>query len=250
MKHCRACDVDVATPAVLCPLCGTPLAGLADADCAAVYPPAGSRKEYNFVKRLLLLLSVVGAAVCIVVNLLVMPSFWWWTIVVTALVYAWAVVPHAMRRGGNAAGKVLMQVVAGSALAVLVDFETGYRGWGVSFVVPAFICAGIVAVVVLVMCNRTNWAGYVLYQAVLAVFGLAMPVLYFTGLAHSLVGAVVPLIAALLEKRSGATPAADGTAVASRAELWMAVAVIAAVIGAICMRVVFYELGASVFMLY
>ena len=47
-----------------------------------------------------------------------------------------------------------------------------------------------------------------------------------------------------------ATPAADGTAVASRAELWMAVAVIAAVIGAICMRVVFYELGASVFMLY
>ena len=142
MKHCRACDVDVATPAVLCPLCGTPLAGLADADCAAVYPPAGSRKEYNFVKRLLLLLSVVGAAVCIVVNLLVMPSFWWWTIVVTALVYAWAVVPHAMRRGGNAAGKVLMQVVAGSALAVLVDFETGYRGWGVSFVVPAFICAG------------------------------------------------------------------------------------------------------------
>ncbi|MFR3220786.1 MAG: DUF6320 domain-containing protein [Ruthenibacterium lactatiformans] len=196
MKHCRACDVDVATPAVLCPLCGTPLAGLADADCAAVYPPAGSRKEYNFVKRLLLLLSVVGAAVCIVVNLLVMPSFWWWTIVVTALVYAWAVVPHAMRRGGNAAGKVLMQVVAGSALAVLVDFETGYRGWGV-FVVPAFICAGIVAVVVLVMCNRTNWAGYVLYQAVLAVFGLTMPVLYFTGLAHSLVGAVVPSILAV-----------------------------------------------------
>ena len=59
-----------------------------------------------------------------------------------------------------------------------------------------------------------------------------------------------PTMPALLEKRSGATPAADGTAVASRAELWMAVAVIAAVIGAICMRVVFYELGASVFMLY
>ena len=31
----------------------------------------------------------------------------------------------------------------------------------------------------------------------LAVFGLAMPVLYFTGLAHSLVGAVVPSILAV-----------------------------------------------------
>lgn len=99
-----------------------------------------------------------------------MPSFWWWTIVVTALVYAWAVVPHAMRRGGNAAGKVLMQVVAGSALAVLVDFETGYRGWGVSFVVPAFICAGIVR---WWCCDVQphQLGGLVLYQAVLAVFG-------------------------------------------------------------------------------
>ena len=38
MKHCRACDVDVATPAVLCPLCGTPLAGLAHSLVGAVVP--------------------------------------------------------------------------------------------------------------------------------------------------------------------------------------------------------------------
>lgn len=64
-------------------------------------------------------------------------------------------------------------------------------------------------------------------------------------------GAVVPLVAALLERRGGAAVSAQGAAAAaSRVELWMAVAVAAAVIGAICMRVVFYELGASVFMLY
>ncbi|MFQ9681767.1 MAG: hypothetical protein ACLRZH_18235 [Ruthenibacterium lactatiformans] len=66
MKHCRACDVDVATPAVLCPLCGTPLAELADADCAAVYPPAGSRKEYNLLSACCCC-SPRRAAVCIVV---------------------------------------------------------------------------------------------------------------------------------------------------------------------------------------
>ena len=64
-------------------------------------------------------------------------------------------------------------------------------------------------------------------------------------------GAVVPLVAALLERRGTAAVSAEGAAAAtSRIELWMAVAVVAAVIGAICMRVVFYELGASVFMLY
>ena len=39
--------------------------------------------------------------------------------------------------------------------------------------------------------------GVLAAMALLAVFGLAMPVLYFTGLAHSLVGAVVPSILAV-----------------------------------------------------
>lgn len=170
-----------------------PWPGWPDADCAAVYPPAGSRKEYNFVKRLLLLLSVVGAAVCIVVNLLVMPSFWWWTIVVTALVYAWAVVPHAMRRGGNAAGKcscrwwraarwpclwTLKQATGAGAFrrGARVHLR-GHRGGGGAGDVQPHQLGGVCAV--------SGGAGGV---------WLAMPVLYFTGLAHSLVGAVVPSI--------------------------------------------------------
>lgn len=65
MKHCRACDVDVATPAVLCPLCGTPLAGAGRTRTARRYiRRRAAGKEYNFVKRLLLLLSVVGAWRC------------------------------------------------------------------------------------------------------------------------------------------------------------------------------------------
>ncbi len=63
-------------------------------------------------------------------------------------------------------------------------------------------------------------------------------------------GAVVPLVATLLEARNAGKPGAEGAVAASKMELWMAVAVVAAVIGALCMRVVFYELGASVFMIY
>lgn len=198
MKHCDACRVDVATPAALCPLCGGPLHKTLNAPQVSAYPAFTGKAGYHFAKRLLILLSVIACAVCIAVNLILMPSFWWWTIAVTVVLYTWAVVSHAMRRGGNAGGKVLMQVVCAIALALLVDFETGYRGWSVSYVLPVILCAGIVAVIVLILCNRTSWVVYVLYQMILALFGFVPLVLYFTGVAGNFIFALVPSFLALV----------------------------------------------------
>lgn len=196
MKHCNSCKIDISTPAVCCPLCGAPLEGTVSDDMR-VYPPTATLKTRGFIRKLLLLLSFLCTLSCFAINLFVTPTFWWWTIVASALCYAWIVIPHAMRRGGNSAGKVLMQVVAGSLLTFVVDFEIGYEGWAVSYAIPALICTGIIAVVVLVLINRTNWAGYVLYQVVLALFGLAMPILYFAGFAQNAVCAFTPSIFAL-----------------------------------------------------
>ena len=52
------------------------------------------------------------------------------------------------------------------------------------------------------------------------------------------VGGVLPLVAAFMGKKS------------SNWKLWGTVAVVCALVGAICLRVVFYELGLSVFMFY
>ena len=52
------------------------------------------------------------------------------------------------------------------------------------------------------------------------------------------VGAIVPLAAAFLGRRTG------------NWKLWVPVAIAAALVGAVCMRVVFYNLGLSVFMFY
>ena len=68
-----------------------------------------------------------------------------------------------------------------------------------------------------------------------ATVGAQAPLLWLGAVA---VGAVVPLAAAFLGRRSG------------NWRLWAPVAIIAALIGAVCMRVAFYNLGLSVFMFY
>ena len=56
-----------------------------------------------------------------------------------------------------------------------------------------------------------------------------------------IIGAVLPVVAAFLGKKKGD---------AANWKIWGSVAVVAAVIGAVCLRVVFYELGFSMFMFY
>lgn len=192
MKHCRACNVDVCTPTDQCPLCGGPLEGYADPNSRPAYPPQTEAKNYHFVRRLLLFLTAVICVACTIVNLLCAPTHWWWPYVITAFGYLWLSVPHMARRGGNGGGKTLMQVVCLSALTSLLDFEIGWRGWSVDFAFPVISCGGILTVIALILSNRTNWAGYVLYQVVLAVFGFVPAVLYAAGIMHFLPGAVVP----------------------------------------------------------
>ena len=68
-----------------------------------------------------------------------------------------------------------------------------------------------------------------------ATVGAQAPLLWIGAVA---VGALVPFAAAVLGKRT------------KNWKLWVPVAIIAALVGAVCMRVVFYNLGLSVFMLY
>ena len=68
-----------------------------------------------------------------------------------------------------------------------------------------------------------------------ATVGAQAPLVWLGAVA---VGAIVPLAAAFMGKRSG------------NWRLWAPVAIIAALAGAVCMRVAFYNLGLSVFMFY
>lgn len=191
MKYCKACGAAIATPAGRCPLCGGALEG-DGAGCAPAYPPQRDAKGYHFVRRLLGFCSALACVVCAAANWLFTPGVWWCLYVVTALGYLWLSVPHMARRGGNGGGKALMQVVCLSALAVLLDLEIGWQGWSVDFVLPVICCGGIAAVLVMILANRTNWAGYVLYQLVLTVIGFVPAVLYAAGLARFLPGALAP----------------------------------------------------------
>lgn len=178
-----------------CPLCGTPLdeyAGDAPRCPQNIYPNISILPhQYNFIMRLLFALTLVGCAMSVLVNFLAMPGFMWSLIVVACAIYAWITIPPLLRKGVNFATRVVAQVVFTSLLVVVLDMIIGYRGWSVSYVIPSLLCAGTLAIGLMAVFNRTNWAEYVLAQVLIAIFGFVPLILYFLNISQNLIMVLV-----------------------------------------------------------
>lgn len=142
---------------------------------------------YSLVLRIMLFASLLGSGVSILINLLVTPGSMWSLIVVAVVVYCWATIPPLLRKGVNFAKQTVLMVSLTSLLVVGLDMLTGYQGWSVTYVVPGLLTSGTVAIALMVLFNRTNWAQYVMYQLLMGIFGFIPLILYFAGASHNLI---------------------------------------------------------------
>lgn len=195
MEACNACHVHVEGSEGFCPLCGTDLvAGGAPTRPVVrnLYPDLSQRAaQYNLTLRLLLFVSLLGCGVSVLVNLLAMPGFWWCLIVLAFVAYCWLAIPPLLRKGVNFAKQTVFLVALTALLVVALDAIIGWHGWSVDFVLPGLLSAGILAILAMVVFNRTNWAQYALYQVIMGVFGFIPLLLYLLNIANNLVMVLV-----------------------------------------------------------
>lgn len=194
MKKCSSCNVFVNEDTLLCPLCVKSLEEENHSlDHEKIYPELDTLlTSYKFIKRLLLFISILAGGSSIVINLALNPSVLWSLIVISGIFYFWLAVSNVIRTNTNAAFKILFQTVCACILAAGIDYELGWIGWSVKFVIPGILCFGIIGVLILVLFNRTNWARYVLYQSITAFFGFLPIILYKTGVSDNFIMSIIP----------------------------------------------------------
>ena len=93
--RCKACNVEIITPAAVCPLCGGPLDGTGEKLTPAYPEFVEKRKHYYILRRILLFFSIAAALVSLTANLLFTPHIWWFVFVFTGLLYVWAAISAA-----------------------------------------------------------------------------------------------------------------------------------------------------------
>ena len=129
MRRCEDCGVQVAGIRGRCPLCGEPLEKVPGEE-REIYPKVPLlRKKY---KKLLFPLFLFSIACCVaagIVNLVFPQTGFWSLIVLCGVLYLWSCLRTAVTKRGNLPKQLFLQTLFLSALLLLLDLLTGWRGW-------------------------------------------------------------------------------------------------------------------------
>ena len=183
MRRCEDCGVQVAGTRGRCPLCGDPLEKVPGEE-REIYPKVPLlRKKY---KKLLFPLFLFSIACCVaagIVNLVFPQTGFWSLIVLCGVLYLWSCLRTAVTKRGNLPKQLFLQTLFLSALLLLLDLLTGWRGWSAGYGVPLLSTASMMALAVYYWGFRWEDHHIVQYVALDLLYSVVSAVLFFTGCA-------------------------------------------------------------------
>ncbi|MDD2956350.1 MAG: DUF6320 domain-containing protein [Oscillospiraceae bacterium] len=171
MKTCKACGVTVENRLENCPLCERPLKEVTP-DYERDYPGVRSHRRYRILFKAVVFLSLAVGAVSLFIDYISPSQMLWSYLVVAATLYLWVSVLFALRSSHNVGLMVLVQILGLSGLSVLVDYLTGNHHWAIDYVIPGMTVLGSLVITLTILVKPMHFRDYLLYQLVIALFGL------------------------------------------------------------------------------
>lgn len=187
IKKCTRCRVTVTDSTDYCPLCHSLLENADGAKWDYPYPPIHiDEKQYSFLSRLFILIAFVASTVSVLLNIVLYEGMLWSAITVAGVLYLWSLIFYAVLHHVNAAAKIIVQTLTGSALVLIIDYVTGFSAWSSNYVIPSLFILANLSIVIVILCNRLHWRQYILYQIGSTILGFVPLILYFCGIADQL----------------------------------------------------------------
>ncbi len=182
MSYCKQCNVNIADPTTVCPLCQSVLERtVCNAENRAelqegMYPQIGQqRKGYNLVLRIFAFLCLIAMVVLAIVNYFTYDGLMWSIICDAGILYLLLTLRYTLFNGHEGhTMKILMQVIAVMLLTILIDYTLGYQGWSLAYAMPTTILVADVLILILMLVNLRIWHSYILLQIAMSVFSVAL----------------------------------------------------------------------------
>lgn len=180
MKFCEKCKVSVRGDHERCPLCNGVLSG---APVPSGFPRLQNlHKERKAWMSILALASVAGVVACMVINFLLPQGGPWSLFVLGGVACMWLTLGLVMYKRRNIPKTLVWEVFLVSALAVVWDLSTGWRGWSIDYVMP-IVCMGVmVTLSVFARLFRVPSGSFIVYICVDALLGVIQLALLLTRL--------------------------------------------------------------------
>lgn len=198
MLYCEKCGMHIAGKRTFCPLCSMPLREHGEST-PEIFPaiPWQDGRTHLFL-RLLIFLSIAVTVVCCAVNAMLPQTGAWSLFVAGGVACMWISVSMAIRKRGNIYKNILWQAFLLSALAVLWDLLTRWRGWSLDYALPIILAIAIVTMTVIARCMKLRIQDYMVYLLIDMVFGMIPVALLAAGVLQNRLPSIVSITVTLI----------------------------------------------------
>jgi hypothetical protein len=178
MKYCSKCRVHIRGCSERCVLCGNTLS---PADCPSgqeeVFPVVPPSYESRLAMRIMLFISLAAIVACFAIQMIFPSTVNWPIFVLFGIGSAWLSLAFIIRSGRNIPNVILWQVAIVPLLAVFWDWQTGWRGWSISYLIPILYLAAEVVMYVTAKIMRLSIRDYITYAFFASLFGI-IPIMF------------------------------------------------------------------------
>lgn len=178
MQYCSQCHLKVRGNRERCVLCGNTLsAPNTDEKDVDVFPDIPPAYESHLALRILVFISFVVVIASFAVRIIFPTDTNWPVLVIFGLVSMWLGLIIVLKKRHHIPKTIIWQVAVISLLSVFWDWQTGWRGWSLDFVVPIVYVTAMLVMYITAKIMKLNTRDYLIYALMDGLFGF-LPVLF------------------------------------------------------------------------
>ncbi len=183
MGYCEYCKVQIRGDKRKCILCGNSLspdkdtAGSCEAGRKEVYPTIPPSYQRHLAMRIMVFISLASVVVSFAAYLIFPADVNWPLLLVFGLASTWISLLAIVKKRHNIPKTILWQVIIVSLLSLFWDWETGWKGWSIDYVIPITYVAAMLVMYVTARIMKLSVRDYITYALLDGIFGI-IPVVF------------------------------------------------------------------------
>ena len=177
MKYCNHCEVNITQSREKCILCGNFVSTISDEKPEDIFPEIPPTFESHLGLRIMIFISICTIVISFVIDMIFPSYINWPLLMVFGLLSIWIGLFVIIQKRYNIHKKIIWQVIIVSLLSLFWDWNTGWQGWSITYVIPIICISAMVIMYVTAKIMKLSIRNYILYALIDGVLGI-VPALF------------------------------------------------------------------------
>jgi len=161
-----------------CVLCGNTVTTIdSKSEAEEIFPAVPPYYKSNMAMRIMIFISLSAIVISYTIRMLFPTTLNWPIFVLFGVGSAWLSLAIIIQKGKSIPKVILWQVTFIPLLAVFWDWQTGWRGWSLDYLIPILYLAAEVVMYVTAKITKLSVRDYISYALLAGIFGI-IPILF------------------------------------------------------------------------